>query len=131
MHHSVIGKKSKLGPIGQRSIPGPLLFNIFLNDIFYFISNGNHSNYADDNMLYSIGKNLNVAKKNLKINFFIMQKWFYENHMVLNPGKSQYLVLGKRSNSDTINLNGTKVASSSYEKLLSILIDRDLSLISI
>ena len=56
-----------------------------------------------------------------------MQKWFYENYMVLNPGKSQYLVLGKRSNSDTINLNGTKLASSSYEKLLSILIDRDLS----
>ena len=56
-----------------------------------------------------------------------MQKWFYENHMVLHPGKCHYLVLGKRSNSDTINLNGTKLASSSYEKLLGILIDRDLS----
>ena len=47
--------------------------------------------------------------------------------MVLNSGKCHYLVLGKRSNSDTINLNGTKLASSSYEKLLGILIDRDLS----
>ena len=56
-----------------------------------------------------------------------MQKWFYENHIVLNPGKCHDLVLGKRSNSDTINLNGTKLASSSYEKLLGILIDRDLS----
>ena len=54
-----------------------------------------------------------------------MQKWFYENHM--NRGKRHYLVLGNRSNSDTINLNGTKLASSSYEKLLGILIDRDLS----
>ena len=61
------------------------------------------------------------------MNFLIMQKWFYENHMVLNPGKCQYLVLGNRSNSDTINLNGIKLASSSYEKLLGILIDRDLS----
>ena len=56
-----------------------------------------------------------------------MQKWFYENHMVLNPGKCHYLALGKRSNSDTINLNGTKLASSGYEKLLGILIDSDLS----
>ena len=48
-----------------------------------------------------------MVKENLKINFLIMQKWFYENHMVLNPGKYHYLVLGKRSNSDTINLNGT------------------------
>ena len=67
-----------------------------------------------------------MVKENLKINFLIMQKWFYENHMVLNPGKCHYLVLGNRSNSDTINLNGTKLASSSHEKLLGILIDRDI-----
>ena len=75
----------------------------------------------------TIGKCLNMVKENLKINFLIMQKWFYENHMVLNPRKCHYLILGDRSNSDTINLNGTKLASSSYEKLLGILIDRDLS----
>ena len=113
--------------VPQGPILGPLLFNIFLNDIFYFINNGNLFNYADDNTLYSIGKSLNMVKENLKRNFLIMQKWFYENHMVLNPGKCNYLVLGNRSNSDTINLNGTKLASKSYEKLLGILIDRDLS----
>ena len=68
-----------------------------------------------------------MVKENFKINFLIIQKWFYENRMFWNPGKCHYLVLGNRSNSDTINLNGTKLASSSYEKLLGILIDRDLS----
>ena len=47
--------------------------------------------------------------------------------MVLNPGKFHYLVLGNRSKSDTINLNGKKLVSNSHEKLLGILIDRDLS----
>ena len=56
-----------------------------------------------------------------------MQKWFYKNHMVLNSRKCHYFVLGNRSKSDQINLNGTELASSSYEKLLGILIDRDLS----
>ena len=56
-----------------------------------------------------------------------MQKWLYENHMVLNRGKCHYLALGNRSNSGTTNLNRTKLASNSYEKLLCILIDRDLS----
>ena len=55
-----------------------------------------------------------------------MQKWFYENHMVLNPGKCHYLLLGNRSNSDTINLNRTRLESSSYEILLGILIDLEL-----
>ena len=113
--------------VPQGSILGPFLFNIFLHDIFYFINNGNLRNYADDNTLYSFGKSLNMVKENLKINFLIMQKRFYENHMVLNPGKYYYLVLGNRSNSGTINLNKTKLASSSYEKLLGNLIDRDLS----
>ena len=113
--------------VPQGSIPGPLLFNIFLSDIFYFINNGNLCNYADDNTLYSIGKSLNMVKENLKINFLIMQNCFYENYMVLNPAKCHYLVLGNRSNSNQINLNGTKLASSSFEKLLGILIDRDLS----
>ena len=110
-------KETETG-VPQGSILGLLVFNIFLNDIFYFTSNGNLYNYSDDNTLYSIGKNLNMVKEILKINFLIMQKWFYQNHMVLNPGKCHYLVLGNRSNSDTINLNGTKLASSSYKNYL-------------
>ena len=38
--------------VSQGSILGPLLFNIFLNDIFMFISKYNLCNYADDNTLF-------------------------------------------------------------------------------
>ena len=34
------------------SVLGPLLFNIFINDLLYFIKEAKLSNYADDNQMY-------------------------------------------------------------------------------
>ena len=47
------------------SILGRLLFNVFLNDIFYFENRFFSSNYADENDFYSFGSDLEEVKQNL------------------------------------------------------------------
>ena len=61
------------------------------------------------------------------MDFLILRKWFHENHMVLNPGKCHYIVIGDDDPSHKRILNNNEIASSNEEKLLGILLDSKLS----
>ena len=91
------------------------------------ISKCNLRNYADDNTLYSTGKNLNWIRRNLEMEFMILHQWFHENHMTLNPGKCHYMVIDSRDLSHEIMLNDNKITSSNEEKLLGIFLDSKLN----
>ena len=62
-HTSTLEKILKGVP--QVSILGPLLFNVFLNDVFYFINQGFIYSNADDNTLSFIRANTDVLKKSM------------------------------------------------------------------
>ena len=84
--------------VPQGSILGPLLFNIFLNDIFFFLKNANLGNYAGDSTLYAYNKNLEAVSFNLRQEFSILSKWFYDNYIVLDPGKCHFMLFGIKEN---------------------------------
>ena len=113
--------------VPQGSIPGPFLFNIFINDILYFIQDAYICNFADDNSLYSIEVNLKEVKTILKKNFELLQWWFYENHMVLNPGKCHYLVINKDIINESIKLGKKILHAEVAQTLLGMIIDKDLN----
>ena len=53
-----ISWEKKLLRVPQRSFLGPLLFNIFLYDLFFIMDGIDFASYADDNTPYTIGSNM-------------------------------------------------------------------------
>ena len=44
--------KTTFKGVPQGPVLGPIFFNVFINDIFYFIKRARLTNYADDNTLF-------------------------------------------------------------------------------
>ena len=86
--------KNIIAGVPQGSVLGPLLFNIFINFLFLFVSNSYLRNYADDNTLYAYGYNLEEIKNTLRFDFDLVSRWFEENYMVLDTDKCHFRCLG-------------------------------------
>ena len=76
------------------SILGPLLCNIYINDIFAFVDEAFVSNYAGNTELYFFKKATSLTKKK---KFMYITKWFLDDYMVLNSGKCYYMTFGLRT----------------------------------
>ena len=112
--------------VPQGSILGPLLFNIFINDIFYFINTTKITNYADDNTIYSVDDNLTDLLNILQTETNLVLKWFRLNEMKSNDDKCHLIIANQENVSVTLG-NEIIEATNSVE-LLGVKIDKNLDL---
>ena len=111
--------------VPQGSILGPLLFNIFICHMFYFLENYELASYADDSSPYSAKRNHKLVIEELEISSSILFKWLQTNYMKVNTDKSHLLLSGNASL--TSNIDNNLIESENDQVLLGVTIDSNLS----
>ena len=113
--------------VPQGSILITLLFNIFINDIFGFLITYDICKYADDDTLYAYSRDFHQVQKSFKKDFEILENWLYDNYMVLNPCKCEFMSFGKTNENEVFTYHEIQLKKAATKELLGMTIDKHLN----
>ena len=110
-----------ISSVPQGSVLRALLFNIFLNDLYFFITKVSLHNYADDDTLSAYSSDLNSLIDILTEESQTTINWLKANHMIVNTKKFQPMLVSKRKNTIpedlTISINKVDIKLNNPVKI--------------
>ena len=113
----------------QGSTFGPLLWNIFQNDMTHIISKCNLTMYADDHQLYSIGETSKEVEESINKEGMLITEWYENNLLLGNFEKYQAMSLGPKNITKDMQfvMSNTEIKQDTELKLLGLTIDDNLN----
>ena len=112
-------------------IPGPLLFLIYINDIYTAVR-CKLLLYADDSALLVSGKDTQLIQESLSSELEAAREWLINNKLSLHLGKTESILFGSKRKLNTcssiqVRYAGTALASQTHVKYLGIDLDQSLT----
>ena len=101
--------------VPQGSILGPLLFNIFLADLFFIVNSTDIANYADDNTTQATANHIDSLIASLEEASTSLFTWLDNNLMKSNTDKCHLLV---SSNEKVTNIRYQRFAKKQVVKFV-------------
>ena len=87
---------------------GPILFDVFINDLFLWISNSELFSFADDNTIYAAENTIKELSSTFEKESQVAINWFVSNEVIVNPSKFQAIIVKK-------NKKNARFISSKYK----------------
>ena len=124
--------ESKQNPIKygvpQGSVLGPLLFNLYINDIKTFSSNYELDLFADDTCLFVSGKTYSIIERKSSDILKELSSWLKNNRLTLNVNKTHFIDFSKNKSNETLTLklNNDQITQVKETKYLGLIIQENL-----
>lgn len=103
--------------VPQGSIIGPILFTIFVNDIFECKLNGSIQLYADDICLTYGEKTYDILKQKMKDDLTVLADWMTNNRSQINFHKTNFMIFYLRNTDVTEIFNEICIGNYKIERV--------------
>ena len=118
--------------VPQGSVLGPLLFLLYVNDLFECLHSSKAILFADDTTIYIKGSNIETLFNQLNNDLSQLSTWCYNNKLLINPQKTKYMLFSRRYNNMTtpppkLTLNSQPIERVRTTKFLGIYLDEQLN----
>ena len=111
----------------SRQPPGPLLFNVFINDLNFSVQLSSLRLYADDTTAYSSNTDISALELSLNKDLENLSSWFVSNYLSVNSKRTQATILDKHSHEPALHIGDSVIEIIGFLNILGVCIDDKLS----